>query len=322
MGYEYDYSLLKPKPFSAYYTPISNEKTSILGTNGAPDQIYVGEGKYRRDIDPVMVGDGYVGGAGTEEQYRENALTERLKPNEKAAGTNPLKYWAIQGYLDNPSAKKAGGTVKGQWDDDDISWLDKKIYGINARNLQDAEHYNNFTKNEERWNNELKVAGVKDINGNPLKATIGHSDELNSTIITNFNRDKHAKRVDTRRFNQNVREARQALQIQDEASKTMGKQEQRYYDTQRLAEMTRLQEAAMREDQYNTNMEWEKEKYQQNILQQQAQQLELTRQHQENLDFKRDQWQEKTRQYNDNRMGNKVDLGISALATILGGLFA
>ena len=99
MGYEYDYSLLKPKPFSAYYTPISNEKTSILGTNGAPDQIYVGEGKYRRDIDPVMVGDGYVGGAGTEEQYRENALNERLKPNEKNAGTNPLKYWARSAFF-------------------------------------------------------------------------------------------------------------------------------------------------------------------------------------------------------------------------------
>ncbi len=45
-------------------------------------------------------------------------------------------------------------------------------------------------------------------------------------------------------------------------------------------------------------------------------------QHQENLAFKRDQWEEKTRQYNDNKMGNKVDLGIAALATIFGGLFA
>ncbi len=184
------------------------------------------------------------------------------------------------------------------------------------------ESMKNTSRNYERWNNELKVAGVKDINGNPLKATIGHSDELNSTIIAKFNRDKHARKVDTRRFKQNVRDARQYLQDKDEASKTMGKQEQRYYDTQRLAEMTRLQEAAMREDQYNTNMEWEKEKYQQNILQQQAQQLELTRQHQENLDFKRDQWEEANRRYNDNKMGNKVNLGISALATILGGLFA
>tara|TARA_Y100001973_G_C5159502_1_gene312732 strand:+ start:365 stop:1333 length:969 start_codon:yes stop_codon:yes gene_type:complete len=315
------YELLKPKPWSSYYTKENANKT-VIKRPGQPDLIYIGEGDKAVPIRGLEVGPGIVGQGSIEDltpaQREAKSATERNPYTGPATG-NHLKYLAIQGLIDNQE-KKLGGRIKGQWDTDDLGWYAKTM-GVTPRNLEDAEKTRDLETNQDRWNADLRRNNVRDVDGNLVRAQWGDTKEsIQHKIDLKLAQDRVADSSDN--VAGAIAKAKIGVAQRNEQSRRealgLYRQDQQF----QLQALHNAQQAAIQEEQFNKQLAFQKEQRKQEIIRAQAQEAMQLQQHQDNLALRRDQFEEEKRRYNQEIGSSRVNAGLSALMSLFGGIFA